>query len=343
MNNKLTAYVGTYTKGDSEGIYKFIFDFETSDIEEITLVAVVGNPTYLSIDKDNRYIYSVATTDNAAGVAAYSIISSNRELEYINSKLFEGSSRCYVSLDEDNKYLFSANYHQGEVSVFPLNSDGSLLNPSSIVKHEGPSHAHYISLTPDGKHVCVVDLGIDKIVGYDFDNGNLVKSDKLTLSLKPGSGPRHMVFHPNSKFAYVITEFSSEVVALKYDASVSKFKVLQYISALPECFSGESAGGAIHISSDGKFLYTSNRGHDSIAVFKVDEATGKLQLVDHTLTQGSHPRDFSIDPTGRYLIVANMNTNNVIPFLIDKETGKLTQANEAVTIPSPVCIKFLNK
>lgn len=341
LMDKLTAYVGTYTKGDSKGIYKFKLDLETGKIEDVNLAAVVGNPTYLSIDKGNKYIYSVATTDKAAGVAAYSI-NSNRELVHINSKLFEGSSRCYVSLDKDNKFLFSANYHQGEVSVFPIDSDGSLKEPSAIVKHEGSSHAHYISLTPDKKHACAVDLGIDKIVVYDFDKGNLVKSDELTLSLNPGTGPRHMVFHPNSKFAYVITEYSSEIVVLEYDATESRFKVLQYISALPEGFSGESAGGAIHISSDGRFLYSSNRGHDSIAVFSIAEAKGKLQLVDHTSTQGSHPRDFSIDPTGKYLIVANMNTNNIIPFIIEKETGKLTQANEAVTIPSPVCIKFLN-
>jgi 6-phosphogluconolactonase len=351
LNNKLTAYVGTYTKGDSKGIYKFTLDLETGKIEDVTLAAAVGNPTYLSVGKGNKHIYSVATTDNAAGVAAYSINSHNGELELINSKLFEGSSCCYVSLDKNNKFLFSANYHQGEVSVFPLDSDGSLKDPSSLVKHEGSGpnkerqekpHAHYISMNPDEKHVCAVDLGIDKVVGYSFDNGNLVKSEKLTLSLKPGSGPRHMVFHPNCKFAYVLTELSSEVVALEYVASENRFEILQYISALPESFSGENAGGAIHISSDGRFLYASNRGHDSIAVFSINETTGKLQLVEHTSTQGSHPRDFSIDPTGKYLIVANMNTNNIIPFTIEKETGKLTQANEAVTIPSPVCIKFLN-
>lgn len=351
MNNKLTAYVGTYTKGDSKGIYKFTLDLETGKIEDITLAAAVGNPTYLSVGKDNKHIYSVATADDAAGVAAYSIDNSNGKLELINSKLFEESSCCYVNLDKNNNYLFSANYHQGEVFVFPLDSDGSLKAPSSIVKHEGSGpnkdrqekpHAHYISLTPDGKHVCAVDLGIDKVIGYDFENGNLVKSDKLTLSLNPGSGPRHMVFHPNCKFAYVLTELSSEVIALEYVASENRFDILQYISALPESFSGESSGGAIHISSDGRFLYASNRGHDSIAVFSVNETTGKIQIVDHTSTQGSHPRDFSIDPTGKYLIVANMNTNNVIPFLIDKETGKLTQAYEGVTIPSAVCIKFLN-
>lgn len=351
LNNKLTAYVGTYTKDDSKGIYRFALDLETGKIEDITLAAEVGNPTYLSIDKENKHIYSISTTSNAAGIAAYSIKPSTGTLEFINNKLFVESSRCHISLDKNNKFLLSANYHQGEVSVFPLNPDGSLNDPSAIVKHEGAGpnkdrqenpHAHYISVTPDEKHICVVDLGIDKIVGYDFNNGNLVKSDSLTLSLKPGSGPRHMVFHPNNKFAYVLTELSSEVVALEYIASESKFEILQYISALPESFTGESAGGAIHISLDGRFLYTSNRGHDSIAVFSVDAATGKLQLVDHTLTQGSHPRDFSIDPTGKYLIVANMNTNNVVPFLIDQETGKLTQENESVIIPKAVCIRFLN-
>lgn len=351
MNHKLTAYVGTYTKGESKGIYRFSLDLETGKIDNITLAAVVGNPTYLTVNKNNQYIYTIATSENAAGVSAYSINGSNNELNVINSKLTMGSSRCYVSLDKNNKFLLSADYHQGEVSVYPINIDGSLRNPSSVVKHEGSGpnkdrqekpHAHFISFTPDEKHVCVVDLGIDQVVGYDFNQGNLVRSDKLTLSLKPGSGPRHMVFHPNGKFAYVLTELSSEVVALAYRNSEDRFEILQYISALPEHFTGKSTGGAIHISSEGRFLYTSNRGHDSIALFNVDEMTGKLQLVNHTPTIGSHPRDFTIDPTGKYLVVANMMTDNVVPFHIDRETGKLSQVNEAVIIPSAVCIKFLN-
>lgn len=352
LNHKLTAYVGTYTKGDSQGIYKLTLDLETGKIENVTLAAEVGNPTYLSIDKDNKYIYSIATSNDAAGVSAYSINSSNGELKVLNSKLADGSFSCHISVDKNNKFLFSANYHQGRVSVYPLSLDGSIEDPSMVVQHEGSGpnkerqekpHAHYISLTPDENKVCVIDLGIDQVVGYDFHNGKLEKSKKLTLSLKPGSGPRHMVFHPNRRFAYVLTELSSEVVVLAYIAFESRFEILQYISALPEQFTGENTGGAIHISSDGRFLYTSNRGHDSIALFSVDETTGKLQLVNHTPTKGSHPRDFSIDPTGKYLIVANMNSNNLIPFQIEKETGKLSQANEAVTIPNAVCIKFLNR
>lgn len=351
MNNKLTAYVGTYTTGESKGIYRFTLDLLTGKIENINLAAEIGNPTYLCIDKNNKYLYSVAKVENAGGVASFSIDADSEKLALINYQISEGNPPCHVSLDKKGSYLFSANYHKGEASVFLLSKDGSINPPSSIVKHEGSGpnekrqekpHAHYISLTPDERHVCAVDLGIDKIVAYDFNNGILSKSDELTLTLNPGCGPRHMVFHPNKNFAYILTELSSEVIALKYSPSDNTFKVLQYISSLPEDFTGENLGSAIHISSDGKYLYAANRGHNSIAVFAMDLSSGKLQLVDHTFTQGSEPRDFCLDPTGKYLIAANQTTNNIVPFKIDNETGKLIQINNAVTIPSPVCIKFLN-
>jgi 6-phosphogluconolactonase len=350
MNDILTAYVGTYTNGDSKGIYRFALDITTGKIFDINLAAEIGNPTYLCISKNKKYLYTVEKREKLGGVASYLINSSNGSLELINHQLDEGSSPCHVSLDINDSYLFSANYHKGEALVFPINKDGSLNPPSSNVKHEGSgpnkerqekAHAHYVSLTPDEKHVCVVDLGIDKVVSYDFDRGNLSKSDKLTLALKSGSGPRHMAFHPNNKFAYVLTELSSEVVALEYNLEKGSFSVIEYVTSLPEEFTDDSYASAIHISPDGKFLYASNRGHDSIAVFRINNDSGKLSLIEHVSTQGSGPRDFCIDPTGKYLIVANQNTSNLVPFSIDKETGRLTQANVSVTIPNAVCIKFL--
>lgn len=349
---ELVGYVGTYTNGDSKGIYRFTLDLETGKIENVTLEAIVGNPTYLTIDKNNQFLYSVATAKDTAGVAAFSIKNSDGHLEALNLKLTEGSSRCYVSLDKNSRFLLTADYHHGEVVVYPLATDGSIMGISGRAKHQGSGpdrdrqqkpHVHYVTFTPDEEHVCVVDLGIDQVVGYEFHEGTLVKSDTLTLSLRPGCGPRHMVFHPNGKYAYVLTELSSEVVVLAYISAECRFKIIQYISALPQNYSGSSLGGAIRITGDGRFLYTSNRGHDSISLFYVDGITGKIRLVNHISTQGSHPRDFSIDPTGKYLVVANRDSDNVIPFLIDRDTGKLSQVSEGAMIPSAVCIKFLNK
>jgi 6-phosphogluconolactonase len=350
-SKKLTAYVGTYTTGESKGIYRFNLDAETGKIDDIELAGEMGNPTYLAISKDNKYLYSVAKIENEGGIAAFSIFGSSGDLGLLNYQVTEGAPPCHLSLDSKNNYVLSANYHKGQIIAFPLNSDGSIDNPSSEAFHKGSgpnekrqnkAYAHYVSLTPDEKYVCAVDLGIDKMVVYEFKEGILTESEERTLTVRPGSGPRHLAFHPSNKFAYILTELTSEVIALEYSAADNTFRELQYAPALPEDFTGENLGSAIQVSPDGKFLYTSNRGHESIAVFKIDTDTGKVQCIQHVSTEGVHPRDFSLDPTGSYLIVANQNTNNLVPFKVDKETGKLTRTAEVVNIPSPVCIKFLN-
>ncbi|MBC2581468.1 lactonase family protein [Clostridium sp. DJ247] len=349
-NIKITTYVGTYTNGESEGIYKFTLDTKSGKIENLQLAATLDNPTYLCVDKYNKHLYSVVKLDNRGGVASLLIDSSTEKLKLINYQVSEGKPPCHVNIDSDNKYLFSANYHKGTIEVFPVNIDGSISSPSSIVTHEGSgpnknqekAHVHYVALDSEEKYLHAVDLGIDKLVVYDFNEGILWKSNHSSISLKPGCGPRHMTFHPNGKFAYIICELSSEIIALEYDKLTYKFKEIQYISTLPEGYIGENSGGAIQISADGNYLYASNRGHDSIVIFNIDNISGKLKLVDHTSTEGSHPRDFNIDPTGRFLIVANQNSNNVVSFSIDNITGKLTEINSNINIPNPVCIKFLN-
>lgn len=345
-NAKLVAYVGTYTTGESKGIYSFTIDATSGKIDEVKLVAKLENPTYLNIN--NQYIYSVIKVGEAGGVAALSINRLTQSLELLNYQVSDGKPPCHVSLDCKNSYIFSANYHKGNVEVFPISEDGSISAASSIVAHEGSgpnkerqekSHVHYVSLSPDEKYLCTIDLGIDKLVVYTFNNGTLSKLKDI--SLKPGCGPRHIDFHPNGKFAYIITELSSEIIALEYSPSKCNFREIQYISTLPDSYNNENLGGAIHISPDGHYLYASNRGHDSIAVFSIDSLSGKLKLISHSSTEGLYPRDFSIDPTGRFLIVANQNSNNIVTFLIDKATGKLTQINDSAFIPNPVCIKFL--
>lgn len=346
-NSKLKAYVGTYTKGESKGIYSFTLDVSLGKIENMKLEAKLDNPTYLAITSDNKHLYSVLKVGATGGVAAFDIKATG--LQFINNQLAEGSSPCHVSLDKADKYLFSANYHKGEASTYPINADGRVAEASALVVHEGSGpnktrqekpHAHYSALTPDEKYLCVIDLGIDKLLVYAVNNGNLDKHNEL--SLKSGCGPRHMAFHPNKKFAYLLTELSSEVVVLEYSEAEGSFNIIQYVSALPEDFKDESSGSAIHLSPDGNFVYAANRGHDSIVVFSVDNSSGKLTFIAHTSTEGSAPRDFTIAPGGNYLIAANQDSSNIVPFSIDKSTGKLTRISDIVTIPNPVCIKFLS-
>lgn len=357
-NTKLKGYIGTYTQGKSEGIYSFILNTDAGLIENIELAAKLENPTYLAIDKENRFIYSVVKSPDenmleSNGVASYSINQEDSNLKLLNYETLEGKSPCYVSTDKNNSYLFSANYHEGTLAVFPITDVGSIAMPSDIVEHSGSGpnkerqdapHVHYASLSPGEKHVFAVDLGTDRIEVYEFDfeKGKLSHNPNFSISLKPGCGPRHLTFHPNGKYIYVITELSSEIAVLEYSAENYSLKELQYVSTLPQDFKGENTGAAIHLSPDGKFLYASNRGHNSIAVFSVDESTGSLQFISHYFTKGDGPRDFNIDPYGKFLIAANQNSSNIVLYSINKDQGTLTQLGEPIEVPNPVCIKFLN-
>lgn len=350
-NVRILAFVGTYTKGESKGIYSFSFDAETGKIDNIKLSAEIENPTYLAIDKKNKFLYSVVKESDNGGIAAFSIDEDASTLKFLNSQTLKGASPCHISLSNDASYIFSANYHKGEVVSYSINKDGDLSEFSSIIIHSGSGpnkerqdkpHAHYASLTLDETSACAVDLGIDKLLVYNFNQGNLSHTDK-SLSLKPGCGPRHLAFHQNNKFAYILTELSSEVILLEYSAETSSFKEIQYVSTLPKDFSQDNLGAAINISPDGNYLYTSNRGHDSIATFKIDQSTGKLTFVAHTSTFGEHPRDFTITPDGNFLVIANLNTNNIVVFSVDPETGAPSKVVDTVNLPSPVCVRFLNK
>lgn len=350
-NIKIPAFVGTYTKGESKGIYSFSFDAETGKIDDIKLAAEIENPTYLAIDKENKFLYSIVKENDNGGIASFSVDGDSSTLRFLNSQTLKGAPPCHISLSNDASHIFSANYHKGEVVSYSLDETGNLNEFSSIIVHSGNGpnkerqdkpYAHFVSLTPDEAYVCAVDLGIDKLLIYNFNQGNLSHTDK-SLSLKPGCGPRHLAFHQNNKFAYILTELSSEVILLEYSPETSTLKEIQYISTLPKDFDGDNLGAAINISPDGNYLYTSNRGHDSIATFKIDDSSGKLTFVAHTSTEGEHPRDFTLTPDGKFLIAANLDTNNVVVFSIDPDTGTPSKVVDTVNIPSPVCIKFLNK
>ncbi|WP_066067692.1 lactonase family protein [Neobacillus soli] len=348
-SNNFIGYVGTYTKGESKGIYSFTLDTVEARINNVKLAAQLENPTYLTISKDNRYLYSVAKEGESGGIASFSI-GNDGELTAINSQALPGSSPCHVSVDSKNQYVFSANYHMGSVASHLINpEDGSVQPSASVIKHEGRGpdprqekpHTHYAGLTPDENYLTVVELGIDALITYAVNSDGTLTKVKL-LPLKAGSGPRHLVFHPNGELAYIMTEFSSEVIVLSYNKENGHSTEKQYISTLPADFNGNNQGSAIHISADGRFVYAGNRGHNSIAVFSVDIETGELNFIEHTPTEGDWPRDFMFDPTEKFVVASNQESGNLVLFARDEDSGKLILLQSDIAVPYPVCIKFLH-
>ncbi|CAH2714895.1 6-phosphogluconolactonase [Neobacillus rhizosphaerae] len=346
---KYSGFVGTYTKGESKGIYSFTLNIDSKKIENVQVAGELENPTYLTISKDNQYLYSVVKEGETGGITAFSIKEDGR-LTTVNSQLLAGASPCHVSVDSKNRYVFSANYHKGEVVSHLINQEnGALQSVASVINHEGRGpdprqdkpHTHYVGLTPDEKYLAVVDLGIDALITYAINENGTLSKVKL-LPLKAGSGPRHLAFHPNGKFAYVMTEFSSEVIVLSYHQENGHFSEQQYISTLPADFSENNQGSAIHISSDGRFIYAGNRGHNSIAVFTVNQETGELRFIEHTSTEGDWPRDFAFDPSEKFVIASNQESGNLVLFSRDENSGCLSLIQSDIAVPHPVCVKFLN-
>ncbi|WP_077622772.1 lactonase family protein [Sediminibacillus massiliensis] len=349
MEKVIYGFIGTYTKGDSEGVYLFRLNTEDSTVS-VETGAKVDNPTYVTVSNNNRYLYAVAKEGDKGGAAAFAIDPETKALTRINSQVTEGANPCHISVDKSNQLLLSANYHKGTVDAYRVDEgNGTIEPPFSIAKHEGSGpherqekpHTHYSGFTPDEKYVVAVDLGNDNIYTYEVAGNELKEVSRLAT--KEGSGPRHIAFHPNGKYAYVMTELSNEVILLDYNQEDGSFKERQYISTIPEDFNENSQGSAIHLSSDGRFVYAGNRGHDSIALFEIDQSTGELSFKEWTSTEGDWPRDFSLDPTEQYLLASNQNSSNLTLFARDEETGKLQLLQKDVSVPDPVCVKFLHQ
>lgn len=340
--NTYNGYIGTYTTGESEGIYSFSLDKLTGLISNINLAAKVADPTYLTANNETKKLYSVLKSTNenndvCGGIASFNI-NSDFTLTYLNSLSFPGKTPCHISLDNTNKNVFSGNYNKNNVISYKLKENGEINNIISEFYHSDDSHVHFSALTPDKKYLCVVDLGKDEIILYNNNEGEL--GNTLTLKVKDKSGPRHIVFNPNGKFAYVICEYSSKIIILSYD-DVSGFKIINYTSTLPTNFNGTNYPGAIRISSDGKFLYASNRGNDSIVAYSVCGLTGSLTLIDLYSTYGSWPRDFNLTPDGNFLVISNQKGNNLTVYKRDIITGTLELTQKGIIVPNPVCINFL--
>jgi 6-phosphogluconolactonase len=350
------VFVGTYTGKGSNGIYSYRLD-PAGKLTPIGLAAEVTSPSFLAIHPNRRFLYAVSEVDQfkgekAGAVSAFAIDAAGGKLKPLNTVSSRGAGPCYVSVDRSGKDALIANYEGGSVAVLPIKEDGSLGEASAFVQHsgqvadaqrQGGPHGHSINPSPDNRFAVAADLGLDELIVYKFDaaKGSLAPNDPPYTKLDPRSGPRHFAFHPSGKFAYAINEIASTVTALSYDKSRGILKALQTISTLPKDFTAENSTAEIQVHPSGKFVYGSNRGHDSIAVFAVDPGKGTLRAIEQVSTQGKTPRNFGIDPTGSYLLAANQDSRNIVVFRIDPNTGRLTATGEKVEIDSPVCVRFL--
>lgn len=331
------VYFGTYTRRTSEGIYQADFDTETGSLSNLQLLVAEPSPTYLSFDKEKR-LYSVGAKDGMGGIASFA-----SDFTPLNHVVEEGAPLCYVAVDNKRGLVYGANYHKGQVLVYKQEADGRLrLADKSQHEGSGPHenqaspHVHFTDLTPDN-YLVTCDLGTDKVITYDVTpDGNLSKIDEYQTVA--GAGPRHLAFHHHIKTAYLINELNSTIEVLFYDG-VGEFDHFQTISTLPEDFSGFNGTAAIRLSADGKFLYGSNRGHDSIAVYSI-LADGSLQLLEIVPTNGKNPRDFALTPDQQYLIAVHQDSDNATVFQRNQETGLLTELSHDFHVPEGVCVVF---
>lgn len=359
IKKKFFAYIGTYTGGKSLGIYIYKIDLSSGTCRLRDTVSQIENPSYLTVNYQENLLYAVSEISEYKGettglVAAFSINNETGQLEFLNQKRTKGSAPCYVSLDEQGEYLFVSNYAGGSISGFKIKEDGKIGDLLFFKKHRGSSinrdrqegpHPHSILRGPENNYIFVPDLGLDKIVVYSLQH--LARETKVTsrreITTSPGAGPRHIVFHPEQQYFYVINELDSSVSSFTYYNQLEEVKKIQKISTLPPSFTDKSTGADIHIHPSGRFLYASNRGHDSIAVFKINKHTGKLSLLDYVSTRGKTPRGFVLDPTGQFLLAANQNSDSINLFSIDQKDGTLTFLDWDISVPAPVCIRFITK
>jgi 6-phosphogluconolactonase len=352
------VYIGTYTgsQSESKGIYAFRMDTATGSLTPLGLAGETISPAFLAVHPNARILYAVNEVGEIDGkkggaVNAFSLNSGTGKLTLLNREPSKGVAPCHLTADKIGKTILVANYG-GTAAAFPIQPDGRLSEASSVVEHKGSStnparqegpHPHGIYLDPANRFAVVPDLGQDKVLVYRFDSagGTLVANNPPSVSLKPGAGPRHFAFHPQANYAYVINELNSTITAFSYDPSKGILTEIQTISTLPADFKGESTTAEIVVHPTGKFLYGSNRGHDSIAVFRIDAGKGTLTPIQFQTTLGKTPRNFGIDLTGKFLLAANQDSNTLVVFRIDPQTGHLSPTGAPAKVPKPACVVFV--
>ena len=359
-HNDQIVYIGTYTRtaphvqGQAAGIYVYRLDSESGALHELSAAAGAVNPSFLAVDAAHRYLYAVEELDVYEGqpggaVSAFAIDPHTSALTLINHQPTHGAHPCYVGIDNSGRYALVANYSGGNVSVFPIGANGALAPATTVVPHAGVAthhdgpHAHSIVATPDSRYVLAPDCGLDRIFIYrlDAERGTLIANEPPFIMLAPGAGPRHVAFHPSGNTLFCINERNSTLTALAYEPDGAVLRELQTVSTLPDDFTGTNTCADIHIDPSGRFLYGSNRGHDSIAIFAVDAATMRLHSLGHVSTAGRTPRNFGIDATGTFLLVANQDSDTVVTFRIDQTTGALTPTEQITSVSAPVCVRIV--
>jgi 6-phosphogluconolactonase len=343
------VYFGTYTGPKSQGIYVSRFDGATGTLTAPELAGELVRPSWLEVHPNGRFLYSVSELGNDGTVAAFAIDRNSGKLSLLNKVSSGGTGACHLAINKAGSLIFVANYNSGSVAAFRLVNDGSLGERTAFVQHEGSGvnqrrqrgpHAHAVVLSPDEKFLFVPDLGTDRYVAYRIANdGGLSPADPPFATVKPGSGPRHFAFHPGGKFAYGLNEMGSSVTAFAYNGN-GRLTEIATISTLPPDFGQENNCAEIEVDPSGRFVYASNRGHDSVAVFAINPGTGSLQTIGHVSTQGKTPRNFKLAPSGKYLLAANQNSDNVVVFARDEKSGKLSATGQVIEVGSPVCIQF---
>jgi 6-phosphogluconolactonase len=355
--NTYRVYVGTYTGSASKGIYVFPFDSASGKAGSLELAAETTSPSFLAVDPKQHYLFAANEISNyqgqkSGGISAFALDSKSGKLAFLNEVSSRGAGPCHLAVDKTGKYVLVANYDSGSIAAFPVEQGGRLGEASSVIQHaghgpnaerqEGP-HAHDITISSDNRFVIANDLGLDQLLVYHFDStkGTLAANQPAFASVEPGAGPRHSAFHPSGRFFYALNEIAGTISAFNYDAHSGVMRHLQTISTLPADFKDKNDSAEIVVHPSGRFLYGSNRGPDTIAVFAIDSAKGTLKLVETVPTQGKEPRNFAIDPSGKYLLAANQNSNTVVVFRIDPKTGRLTATGQVLEVPSPVCLVFV--
>ncbi|MFL6229262.1 MAG: lactonase family protein [Pyrinomonadaceae bacterium] len=355
---ELLVYVGTYTTGQSEGIYLYRLQLSTGELRRVGTTGGVVNPSYLALNRRRRYLYAVNEVTDFQGqpggaVSAFAVDQRSGALRFINQQASRGGAPCYVTVSGAGRFVLVANYAGGNVAVLPVRGDGGLGAASDVKQDAGASgvnpqrqeapHAHCIVLDAADRHAYACDLGADKIMIYRFDarRGVLMPSPSPSVALKPGAGPRHLTFHPQGHYAYVVNELDATVTVFAHDQTQGTLREVQTVATLPADFKGGNTSADIHVAPGGRFLYCSNRGHDQIATFGIEGRTGRLSLVGHEPTRGRTPRNFAVDPTGAFLLVANQASDSITTFRLDPRTGQPNFTGHSVEVPSPVCLKLV--
>ncbi len=351
------VYIGTYTEnlgfvdGKADGIYVYKMDASSGALTFVSKIKTGPNPSFLAFHPNGRFLYSV--NENQEGsISAYARNPQTGGLTFLNEQSSHGSAPCFLTVDRTGSAVLTANYSSGTLAMLPILSDGKLAPASQVIQHEGSGkdperqegpHAHSINMDPANRFAIAADLGLDELLVYKLDlaNGKLPANDPPFTKVEGGAGPRHLAFHPNGRFVYVINELNATMDAFTYDAAKGVLKEIQSISTVPAGYKDWNGCADVHVTPSGAFVYGSNRGHNSIVSYSVDESTGKLTYLGNTSTQGKTPRNFAIDPNGNFLLAANQDSSTIVTFRIDARTGQLQPTGQVTEVPTPVCLKFI--